>query len=84
LNELVVLFTHSLFPLFIIAGAGSLLAKITNLNPHSLSQVFINLFSPCLIFTMLTPSELSSEKIGLIFLFTTTSTILIGGLAWVS
>ena len=84
MNGLVVLFTHSLLPLFLIAGAGSLLTKITNLNPRSHSQVISNFFSPCLIFTMLTPSELSSEKIGLIFLFTTTSTILIGGLAWVS
>jgi len=83
LNELLILFLNNLFPIFLIAGAGMLLARKTNLNPRSLSQVIFYIFSPCLIFTLLTASKLESGMIGRVILYTIFSCLLLGVCTWV-
>jgi malate permease and related proteins len=83
LNELLHLFLNNLLPIFIIAGAGMFLARATNLNPRSLSQVIFYIFSPCLIFTLITQSQLEVEMMGRVVLYTVFSCLLIGGITWI-
>jgi predicted permease len=83
LNELFVLFLNNLLPIFLIAGAGLILARATNLNPRSLSQVIFYIFSPCLIFTLITQSKLESGMMGRVVLYTVFACLLVGCLTWI-
>jgi len=83
LNELFTLFLNNLLPIFLIAGAGLILARATNLNPRSLSQVIFYIFSPCLIFTLITQSKLESGMMGRVVLYTVFSCLVVGGLTWI-
>jgi hypothetical protein len=83
LNELFTLFLNNLLPIFLIAGAGLLLARATNLNPRSLSQVIFYIFSPCLIFTLITQSKLEGGMMGRVVLYTVSSCLLVGGFTWI-
>jgi predicted permease len=83
LNELFVLFLNNLLPIFLIAGAGLILARATNLNPRSLSQVIFYIFSPCLIFTLITQSKMESGMMGRVVLYTVFACLLVGFLTWI-
>lgn len=84
MNTLVSAFLNNLLPIFLAAGAGLLLGKKTGLNPSSLSKVVLYLFSPCLIFNMLTTSPLSGGEtltmMGFTILLMIAVTLLTGGL----
>ncbi len=83
MNELFTLFLNNLLPIFLIAGAGLILARATNLNPRSLSQVIFYIFSPCLIFTLITQSKLESGMMGRVVLYTVFACLLIGCITWI-
>lgn len=83
MNELFTLFLNNLLPIFLIAGAGLILARATNLNPRSLSQIIFYIFSPCLIFTLITQSKLESGMMGRVVLYTVFACLLVGCLTWI-
>jgi hypothetical protein len=80
LNQLVILFVNNLLPIFLVAGVGYLAAKYLQVTPHSISQISFYLFSPCLIFNLLTTSQLSSEDITSMAGFTIVSILALGAL----
>ena len=82
MNELFAIFFNNLLPVFLAAGAGYLLSRISNINPRPVSQVIFYIFSPCLIFTLLTQSELSDGDILLVSGFAALTMISIGTLTW--
>jgi predicted permease len=82
LTELFHLFLNNLLPVFLIAGAGALLASITSIDTRSLSQLILYLFSPCLIFSLLIQSEVSNDQFIRIGLFSIALVIIIGGITW--
>lgn len=55
------LFINNLFPILLIAGIGYLCGKYLGVEAKSLSRVIFYVFSPCLIFNLLTTSPLSSD-----------------------
>jgi malate permease and related proteins len=61
LSELPGLFLNNLLPIFLAVGAGFLLGKKLNLEPRGLSQAIFYLFSPCLVFTLITNSQLNDR-----------------------
>jgi len=62
LNNLASLFINNLFPILLIAGIGYICGKYLGIEPQSLSRVIFYVFSPCLIFNLLTSSQLSSDE----------------------
>lgn len=82
MNELLTIFLNNLLPVLLAAGAGYLLAKLTDASPRPLSRVIFYIFSPCLIFTLLTQNNLSDGDILNVLLFTWATTILVGVIAW--
>jgi predicted permease len=60
LSNLVALFINNLFPILLIAGIGYLLGKTIHIDPRSISRVVFYVFSPCLVFTALTSSQLTN------------------------
>lgn len=82
--DLFSLFLNNLLPIFLAAGAGYLLARVASFNPRPISQVIFYIFSPCLIFSILTRSELSNNDIVRVFAFTIVSILGVGLLTWIA
>ena len=81
MKELLTLFVNNLLPIFLAAGAGYLLSRFSKLDPRTLSQVIFYIFSPCLIFTLLTESRLSNGDIVRMMLFSAGVILIAGALA---
>lgn len=59
MSNLVALFINNLFPILLIAGIGYLIGKTLQIDPRSISRVVFYVFSPCLVFSVLTSSQLN-------------------------
>jgi malate permease and related proteins len=84
LSELLNIFLNNILPVFLASGAGYLLSHFMDINPRSLSRVIFYIFSPCLVFSLLTQSTLSGADIWRMMLFTATSILLVGALTWIA
>ncbi len=82
MGELFTIFLNNLLPIFLSAGAGYLLSRLTSLNPRPISQAIFYIFSPCLIFTLLTQSELSNGDILQVAAYTVATMACVGALTW--
>ncbi len=69
--EFVQLFGRNLLPIFLAAGAGWALASWKNVPAQPISRVGFFIFSPCLIYTLITQSEISARDFAQIAGFTT-------------
>ncbi len=76
------LFLNNILPIFLAAGAGYLLAKWLPINPRTLSTITFYIFTPCLVFSVLTTSNLSDNDIVRIISFSAICIGSIGGLTW--
>lgn len=83
MNQLFTLFLNNLLPIFLAAGAGYILSKVTNLSARPLSQVIFYIFSPCLLYQLLTESKLSNGDILRNILFAMLVIIVSGVITWV-
>jgi len=84
LSQLLAIFLNNLAPIALIAGAGYLLRHFTQASPRSLSQIIFYIFAPCLLFTLLTTSQLSGDEILRVMGFTALCVLLLGSIAWVT
>ena len=80
MNVLFILFSNNILPIFIAAGAGYLAAKYLQVTPRSVSQIAFFIFSPCLIFNLLTSTQLSGEDVTRMAGFTLISVLTLGAL----
>lgn len=83
MSELLALFLNNLFPVFLIAGAGYLLGRLTDMNPRPFSQVVFYVFTPCLLFSLLIQNQVSSGEILRVISLAATTTLLLGALTWI-
>lgn len=84
MSELLNLFLNNLLPVFLAAGTGYLLSKAFNIEPRPVSQILFYIFSPCLVFDLLTKSPLNNGDILRMALFASTLLLLTGGLTWLA
>ncbi len=73
-------FTDNILPILLASGAGFFLGKKTDISPGSISKIALYLFSPCLIYKLLTESDVSDRDILLMLGFTVLLMILIAAL----
>jgi len=83
LTSLLSLFLDNLLPIFIAAGVGYLITRWRKIDPRDLSLVTFNIFSPCLIFNILTHNELGNGEIIQMIGFGFLVMFLVGLVAWV-
>jgi predicted permease len=62
-ETLIPLFSNNILPIFITAGAGFFLGKVIGIDPRTISRVTFYIFSPCLVFMLLTKNELEQGAI---------------------
>lgn len=76
------LFFDNLFPILLASGIGYVLAKWLKINPRPLSQVIFYIFSPFLVFNLITSSQLSNQDILRTLVFTFILILAVGALTW--
>ena len=84
MSDLLSLFLNNLLPIFLAAGAGYLLANRLKVPVRPLSQSAFYIFSPCLIFRLMTSTNLTGEEIGRAVLFSVAICLAMGILAWIT
>ncbi len=83
MSELFALFFNNLFPILLVASIGFALAKFLKINPRPLSQIIFYVFSPILVFKLITSSHLSNQDILQTLLFAVILMVCVGGITWV-
>lgn len=84
MSELVALFFNNLFPILLAACIGFGLAKWLKINPRPLSQIIFYVFSPILVFNLITKSQLSNKDIFRTLLFALILIALVGVITWIA
>ena len=82
MNNLLILFTNNILPIFLAAGCGYLLSRFLKVPPKPISQVAFYVFGPCLVFNLLTKGELGGSDVSRMVLFTFVLMLILGLLAW--
>ncbi len=75
------IFASDILPIFLIAGAGFLLARKLHANVKTLAHVAFYALSPCLAFTMLSTSTITGPQAGRMALFAVLITAAMGLIA---
>jgi predicted permease len=82
LSELFALFFNNLSPILLVAFIGFALAKWLKINPRPLSQIIFYVFSPILVFKLITNSQLSNRDILQTLIIALLLMTVIGVLTW--
>lgn len=82
MRELIPLFIDNLLPVVLATSAGYALSKTVTIDPHALSRVILYIFSPCLIFNLLTNNHLSNGEILQVVSYAMVSILTFGIIAW--
>lgn len=83
MSYLLTLFANNVLPIILAAGAGYLVSKYTQIAPRSISQIAFKIFIPCLLFELLTTSNLTNDDILRMGGFTVVSILVFGVAAWI-
>lgn len=83
MSYLLTLFANNVLPIILAAGAGYLVSKYTRIDPRTISQIVFKIFIPCLLFKLLTTSNLSNEAFLRLGGFTIVSVLVLGVLTWI-
>ena len=78
MSELFFLFSNNILPIFLAASAGFLVAKYLGVSAQSVSRIAFYIFSPCLVFVLLTSGQLDGEDITRMAAFAAVSIISMG------
>ena len=70
MNLLLTILLDDLLPIFVVASVGFLLARRLHVDVKSLSRITFNALAPCLVFSLLVTSRVSSGEFGRIVAFT--------------
>jgi predicted permease len=77
-ETLIPLFSNNILPIFITAGAGFILGKVIEIDPRTISRIVFYVFSPCLVFMLLTENELEQGAIIQMVGIATSAAIIMG------
>lgn len=76
------IFANNILPVLLISGAGFALGKAFSLDPRPLGKIIFYIFSPLLVFDLLTSTKLPLDRIVTMMGFTTAGALVISGLAF--
>jgi malate permease and related proteins len=82
LSALASLFLNNLLPVFLALAAGFGLGRWLNIEPKPISQVSFYIFSPCLIFSLITSNNLNDADFLRMMAFATVVISLTGLITW--
>jgi hypothetical protein len=71
-------------PVFVIIGAGFIVARTKSLNPQTLSRVSLYILGPALVFSKLSKTTISGSDFAQIVAFTILGTLIVLFLSWIT
>ncbi len=80
--QLLSIFANNILPVLLISGAGFLIGKAFKLDPRPLGKVIFYIFSPLLVFDLLTTNKLPLDRIATMMGFCAVSALATAGLAF--
>lgn len=83
MSTLLPLFSNNLLPILLTAGAGLLISKTIALDARTISRITFYIFSPCLVFQLLTESQLNHGAILQMVGFAFSANLLVGLIAFI-
>lgn len=83
MNSLLPLFANNLLPVFLAAGTGYILGKSIPIEARTVSRVVFYIFSPCLVFILLTNNQLSGGDLLRMAGFASLLMFTLGLLTWI-
>ena len=78
MGDLFSLFSNNILPIFLAAGAGFFVAKYLGVSARAVSRIAFYIFSPCLIFVLLTSGQLNGNDIKHMAFFAAASILIMG------
>ena len=84
MNYLISIFANNILPIFLAAGAGFLLAKYLKVSPRPVSQITFYLFSPALVYKLLTSNHYDNNELIRIVGFASLVVVVLGALIWLT
>jgi len=84
LTILIGILYHDILPVFLVAGVGYLFGRLVKPDIKATSQLALYVLSPCLVFNLITKSEVGGQEFGLITAFTVISVLVTGVLVWLA
>jgi malate permease and related proteins len=78
MDLLLTILVDDILPIFVVASVGFVLARRLHVDVKSISRITFNAFAPCLVFSLLVTSQVSSGEAGRIVAFTVLLVISIG------
>jgi hypothetical protein len=78
LSDLFILFSNNILPIFLAAASGFLVAKYLGVSARAVSRIAFYIFSPCLIFVLLTSGQLDGDDITKMAAFAAVSILIMG------
>lgn len=76
------IFSNNILPVLLLSGAGFVLGKTLNIDPRPLGRVIFYIFSPILVYNLLTSDALPIDQIATMMGYTAAGTLIIAGLAF--
>lgn len=70
LSDLLLIIVNNILPILIVAGVGFWVGRRFNIEPKPLGQLIFNIFSPALVFYLLSTTAIESGELGQIVLLT--------------
>lgn len=78
------IFANNILPILLLSGAGFVLGKTLKLDPRPLARIIFYIFSPVLVFNLITQSQLSLQTIFLMMAFSAAVMLTAAGLAFLT
>ncbi len=78
------IFVTDVLPIFIVAGAGYLLARYRRVDVRMVSRAAFNALSPCLVFSLLVRSPIGAGEFGRLGVFSLCAILGVGLVAWLA
>lgn len=82
MTPLLQLFSNNLLPILLTASAGYIFGKLLEVDARTVSRVVFYVFSPCLVFKLLTANQLAGDDVFRIVAFAFVSSSLVGLVAY--
>ena len=82
MNNLISLFLNNILPIFITAGAGWLIGRLTKIDLRTVSRIAFYVFTPALVFQLTTHNYVSGSESARIVALAIAVTAVVAVLAW--
>jgi malate permease and related proteins len=80
--QLLNIFANNILPILLISGGAFALGKVFKLDPRPLGKIIFYIFSPLLVFNLITTTKLPLDRMAVMMGFAILSSLILAGIGW--